>query len=80
MSQSFIWAQEYLRRFLPNRVKAFAWSLSRYIQEAVKNLERQLDKKGAKLKRGINSPLSNDYRPECDLSPECNEENAHLYM
>ena len=33
-----------------------------------------------KLKRRINSPLSNDYRPECDLSPECNEENARLYM
>ena len=65
---------------LPNGVEAYAWSPSKYVNEAIKNLEKQLDLIGLKLKRGVNAPLDNDYRPECDLTPECSDEKANLYM
>jgi len=65
---------------LPNGVNAWAWSASKYVQELVKNLETELTKRGLKLKKGVNAPLSNDYRPEVDLSPECNDEDAKLYL
>lgn len=65
---------------LPNGVNAWAWSPSKYIQEAISNLEKELNRRGLKLKRGVNSPLQREYRPECDLTPECNDEDARLYM
>ena len=43
-TQSFKW-----RECLP-------WSPSQYVQEAVKDLERELDKRGIKLRNGIRSP------------------------
>ena len=65
---------------LPNGVEAWAWSSSKYIQEAISNLEAQLDLRGHKLRKGVNSPLTTGYRPECDMTPECNEEDSRLYM
>ena len=65
---------------LPNGVEAWAWSSSKYIQEAIRNLELQLSVKGHKLKMGVNLPLTAGFRPECDLSPECNDEDSRLYM
>ena len=59
---------------------AWAWSPSKYIQGAVRNLERILELRELKLRAGVNSPLSNNYRPECDLSSECENEDARLYI
>ena len=42
---------------LPNGVKAWAWSSSKYIQEAINNLEIHLNKKGFGLKAKVNTPL-----------------------
>ena len=65
---------------LPNGVSAWAWSASKYVQEAVRNLETILEKRGVKLRNNVNAPLSNDYRPEIDMTPVCNGEDAKLYL
>ena len=65
---------------LPNGVQAYAWSPSKYISESIKNLEKQLEKTGRKLRKGVNSPMEHSYRPESDLSPECSDEDVALYM
>ena len=65
---------------LPNGVKAWSISGSKYIQEAIANLEKELSKRGLQLKKKVNSPLSSGYRPECDVSVECDEEDMRLYM
>ena len=56
---------------LPNMVEAWTFSSSQYFQEAVSNVEKFLqDLDGSMLSTKINAPLSNDYRPELDSSPE----------
>ena len=65
---------------LPNGVKAWSISSSKYIQDSVKNLERKMEEKGLKLRPGVKAPLSNNYRPELDASPELNVEDATFYQ
>ena len=56
---------------LPNMVESWTFSSIQYVQEAVSNVEiffQYLD--GSMLSTKINAPLSNDYGPELDSSPE----------
>ena len=64
---------------LPNGVVSWAISSSKYIHNALKNLEATLSKHGLSLRRGTNSPLPGNYRPECDVTPVCDASNARLY-
>ena len=54
-------------------------SSSKYIQNALNNLESILSRHGLALRRGTNSPLPGNYRPECDVTPVCETSNARLY-
>ena len=65
---------------LENGAKAWAFSSSQYIQNAVKNVEGYLDKMDAKLPRNVQSPIARDYRPEVDISPELHPREASHYM
>ena len=65
---------------LPNGVTGWGISSSKYVQDAVSNLERKLDKKGLKLRNNIRAPISNNYRPELDTSPELSSTDASLYQ
>lgn len=65
---------------LPNGAKAWGISSSKYIQDSIKNLELKLDKKNLKLRSNVKAPLSKDYRPELDSSPELNAEDSSLYQ
>ena len=65
---------------LPNGVNAWSMGASKYIQNAIGNVEKILAKKGMKLRNKVNTPLSPNYRPECDLSEECGEEDHRVYM
>ena len=65
---------------LPNGVKAWALSASQYVQEAIKNVELYLQRKGMALRRGTKSPMTTNYRPECDISPELKPEDASYYQ
>jgi hypothetical protein len=46
---------------------------------AVKNVEEHLQAKGEKLPYKAPTPLSSGYRPEIDISPELNNNNATYY-
>ena len=65
---------------LPNGAKAWSVSSSKYIQDSIKNLERKMEDRGLKLRPGVRAPLSNNYRPELDGSPELNAEDGTFYQ
>ena len=64
---------------LPNGVKAWAISASKYIQNALKNIKVILKQQSLSLRRGTNSPLPGSYQPECDVTPICGTDNARVY-
>jgi hypothetical protein len=55
---------------LENGIEAWSFSSSQYVQNAIKNVEAYLKKHGKCLPAKASSPLSTDYRPELDISPE----------
>ena len=55
---------------LENGRKAWSFGSSQYTQNAVKNVESYLKKKGESLSKKPTSPWTRDYRPETDTSPE----------
>ena len=66
---------------LPNMVEAWTFSSSQYVQEAIYNAEKFLqDLDGYMLSTKINDPLSNDYRPELDSSPELDGADGAYYQ
>jgi hypothetical protein len=67
---------------MPNQVTCWALSPSKYVQAAVANVERHLAKRydGRKLAKKANGPLPTNYRPEVDVSPELNADDANYYQ
>jgi hypothetical protein len=65
---------------LENGVKAWAFSSSQYVQEAVRNIERYLDLKGGKLPSRAETPMQTSYRPELDVTPELNSIDSAYYQ
>ena len=69
---------------LPNGVKAWGLSSSKYVQEAIANVERYLaDPKndiGKQLKRKVRSPWPSGYEPELDASEELNTKDSTFYQ
>jgi hypothetical protein len=55
---------------LPNNPGKLVWSMSaeKYIKEAIRMLEIDLDKLGKRLPTNVPTPLSSGYRPELDVS------------
>ena len=68
------------RMKLPNYVEAWTFSSRQYVQAAVKNVEKYIDKKGMKLKKGVKAPFTSSYRPEVDGSEELDDEVATYYQ
>ena len=64
---------------LANGVEAWAFGSHQYVQSAVKNVYDHLAKKGMKLPYSAPNPLSTDYRPEIDVTPELGEADASYY-
>ena len=67
---------------LHNGVQAWSTSPSKYIQEAVKNVEKypHINCGGMKLAKRANAPFSRDYAPELDISPELDPKRANYYQ
>ena len=53
---------------LENGLTAWSFSLSQYVQTAVKNVKESLAKQDAKLPSSAKTPLSSNYRPDIDIS------------
>ena len=68
---------------LENGVSCWTFGSSQYVQAAVDNVEKYLDKPEnrywGKLARA-NSPLSTNYRPELDVSSELSVQDAEYYQ
>ena len=69
---------------LDNGVEAWAFSASQYAQAAVKNVEEWLAKdenvKRWKLPRKAETPLVSTYKPELDVTPALNAQEAAYYQ
>ena len=66
---------------LPNGVKAYSYSASQYLHEAIRGVEEYLDKKGRKLsEKRVGTPLPTNYHPELDVSPELMNDEATYYV
>ena len=61
---------------LENGVKAWAFGSCEYVQSTVKNDEEHLAKTWEKLPYKAPTPLSSNYHPEIDVSPELEEIKA----
>lgn len=65
---------------LENGVKAWAFSSSQYVQEAVKNVEKYLASRDRKLPSKAETPIRTSYRPELDVSPVLGPTDAAYYQ
>jgi hypothetical protein len=65
---------------LPNEVDALGLSPTKYVTEAIKNVEHYLTEHSLKLPNRAGTPLSSGYRPEMDVSPELDPEKANYYQ
>jgi len=67
---------------LPNGVVAWGMSSSKYVQEAVSNVDRYLASNhiGKSLKNKVKSPWPSGYEPELDQSEELNTKEASFYQ
>lgn len=61
---------------LENGAQAWAFSSSKYIQAAVKNVERFLSQKGQSLPNKAATPMMASYRPEVDVTTELSPSEA----
>jgi hypothetical protein len=67
---------------LANGVEAWAKSPSKYVQEAVQNIEDYLKREhdGRTLVKKANTPFKTGYRPELDVSAELDPERASFFQ
>ena len=65
-----------------NGAQAWAFGSSQYVQAAVKNVEDHLKTSSKSLPHGrsCETPLSSNYRPELDISPELKGADAAYYQ
>ena len=67
---------------LPNGVSAWSLSSSKYVQEAIANVEKYLSKNRTDLRlpKKAATLFMKDYRPELDVTPELKAEDANFYQ
>ncbi len=65
---------------LKNGLYAWAFGSSHYVQAAVNNVETYLRGKHLVLPTRADTPLSSNYRPELDVSPELSDDDATQYQ
>jgi len=65
---------------MDNGHEAWAFSSSKYVREAVKNVERHLERLGGKLPTKAETPMQTSYRPELDTTPELNDTDSAYYQ
>lgn len=66
----------------PDEPQFLAWAMSsaKYVKEAIQLVEQELQKLNKRLPNKTLSPLSSGYRPELDVSPLLNDEEANYYQ
>jgi hypothetical protein len=71
-----------LEHHFPDEPQFLSWAMSstKYVKEAVRLVEQELQKLNKHLPSKIPTPLSSSYRPELDVSPLLNDEEANYYQ
>ena len=65
---------------LPNGNMAWSIGADKYVDNALVPVKATLESEGMKLKCKALKPLPNGYRPEMDISPECNAVMTQRYQ
>ena len=65
---------------LENGVHAWAFSSSQYVQQAVVNVEKYLERNDGRLPKRAETPLQTSYRSELDVTPELGTADAAYYQ
>lgn len=65
---------------LDNGIEAWSFSSSQYVQAAVDNVETHLKRSDRTLKAKATAPMTSNYRPETDVTPELGASEASYYM
>jgi hypothetical protein len=67
---------------LPDNPSKTMWMVSavKYIKEAIRNVENNLQKEDKRLPSNVPTPLSSNYCPELDISPLLSIEQHYAYQ
>ena len=65
---------------MENGVKAWGFSASKYVQQAVKDVETHINTTIWKLPSRAHTPLSSSYRLETDISDEIDSDDASYFQ
>jgi len=65
---------------LPSGGFAWTWSMSKYLQETLSNLNQWLLRYDMKVPQKCTSPFPHKYKPELDVSEELDDEGAKFYQ
>jgi hypothetical protein len=66
---------------MPNGVEAWMISPTKYIREAIKSVERHLEKEyGSKLPKRVSGPFPTGYRPEMDITQGLEGDESSYYQ
>lgn len=65
---------------LENGVQAWGFGSSKYVQEAVRNVERYLERNSITLPTRADTPIQTSYRPELDVSPKLSSTKSAYYQ
>ena len=71
--------QEYRFPDDPGKVR-WAMSSSKYVKEAVRNVQAWLKERNRELRKRAATVIPDGYRPELDTTDYCNDDEAHFYM
>ena len=68
------------RKDLPNGQHCWSLSSDKYVNAAVQNVDETIKKRGRKIPTKVRTPMTSDFVPELDSSPELNKEDTTLYQ
>jgi len=71
-----------IEHYYPDAPTKRVWGMSSYqfVKEAIRVVELELDKVGKRLETKVNTPMHSDYRPELDVTPLLNAQQANYYQ
>ena len=68
------------RKNLPNGKHCWSISSDKYVNAAVQNVEESFQKRGKKISKKVKTPMTSDFVPELDTSPELEKEDLTFYQ
>ena len=76
---SYLGAQLKKKR-LPNGQHFWSLSSDKYVNATIQNIDEIIKKKGRKVPTKVRTPMTSDFVPKLDSSPELSKEDKSLYQ